>query len=37
MSKLFYRGEAPVEYAWSARSKLGRKLWEQTQKAASTS
>jgi hypothetical protein len=37
MAKLFYRGEAPVEYAWSARSKLVRKLWEQTQKAASTS
>ena len=32
MSKLFYRGEAPVEYAWSARSKQVRKIWEQMQK-----
>lgn len=35
MAKLFYRGEAPVEYAWSARSKQVRKLWEQMQKASS--
>jgi cation transport ATPase len=34
MAKLFYRGEAPVEYAWSARSKQARKLWERAQKAA---
>lgn len=34
MSKLFYRGEAPVEYAWSWRSKQIRKLWEQAQKAS---
>jgi hypothetical protein len=33
MSKLFYLGEAPVEYAWSSRSKLARKEWEQAQKA----
>jgi hypothetical protein len=32
MSKLFYRGEAPLEYAWSARSKQVRKLWEQMRK-----
>lgn len=35
MSKLLYRGEAPVEYAWSWRSKQIRKLWEQAQKASS--
>jgi hypothetical protein len=28
MKKLFYRGEAPVEYAWSSRSKQVRKAWE---------
>ena len=33
MAKLFYRGEAPVEYAWSVRSKQIRKLWERAQKA----
>jgi hypothetical protein len=33
MSKLFYRGEAPIEYAWSIRSKRIRKAWEQMQKA----
>ena len=33
MSKLFYRGEAPVEYAWSSRSKQIRKAWEQARKA----
>ena len=33
MSRLFYRGEAPVEYAWSIRSKKIRKAWEQMQKA----
>ena len=35
LSKLIYRGEAPVEYAWSSRSKLERKLWEQQRKARS--
>lgn len=35
ISKLFYLGEAPVEYAWSARSKQVRKIWEQMQKANS--
>ena len=33
MSKLLYRGDAPVEYAWSARSKQVRKTWEQARKA----
>ncbi len=33
MKKLLYRGEAPVEYAWSARSKQIRKEWEQARKA----
>lgn len=32
IAKLFYRGEAPVEYAWSIRSKRIRKTWEQAQK-----
>ncbi len=32
MKKLFYRGEAPVEFAWSARSKQVRKAWEQEHK-----
>ena len=32
MSKLFYRGDAPVEYAWSAHSKYMRKMWEQARK-----
>ena len=36
MSKLFYRGEAPVEYAWSIRSKRIRKAWEQMQKASNS-
>lgn len=35
MSRLFYRGEAPVEYAWSWRSKQIRKLWEQAKKDSS--
>lgn len=34
MSKLFYRGQAPVEYAFSWRSKQIRKLWEQANKAS---
>ncbi len=33
MAKLVYRGEAPVEYLWSAKSKLARKEWETAQKA----
>lgn len=33
LSKLIYQGEAPVEYAWSSKSKLARKEWEQAQKA----
>ncbi len=33
VSKLFYRGEAPVEYAWSSRSKQRRKEWEAARKA----
>src|SRR5688572_13460101 len=33
MAKLFYQGEAPVEYAWSSKSKYVRKLWEQAQRA----
>ena len=32
MKKLFYRGEAPVEYAWSSRSKQVRKAWEAARK-----
>jgi hypothetical protein len=35
MAKLFYQGEAPVEYAWSAKSKSVRKRWEQSKTAAS--
>ena len=35
MAKLFYRGEAPVEFAWSAQSKQVRKAWEQARKARS--
>jgi hypothetical protein len=34
IAKLFYRGEAPVEYAWSARSKRRRREWAQAKKAA---
>lgn len=34
LAKLFYRGEAPIEYAWSARSKQTYREWEQAQKAA---
>lgn len=33
MAKLFYRGEAPLEYAWSQASKKRRKLWELARKA----
>ena len=32
VSKLLYRGVAPVEYAWSARSKQVRKIWEKARK-----
>ncbi len=34
MKKLLYRGEAPVEFAWSTRSKQIRKAWEQARGAA---
>jgi hypothetical protein len=33
IAKLLYRGDAPVELAWSARSKQARKAWEQARKA----
>ena len=32
IAKFLYRGEAPVELAWSWRSKQARKAWEQAQK-----
>ena len=35
LAKLFYRGDAPIEYAWSSRSKQARSEWEQAQKAIS--
>lgn len=35
MARLFYQGEAPLEYAWSAKSKHVRKLWEQAQRTDS--
>jgi hypothetical protein len=35
ISKFFYLGEAPVEFAWSSRSKLIRKIWEKAKKAGS--
>jgi hypothetical protein len=35
IARLFYRGEAPIEYAWSIRSKQIRKAWEKAQKASS--
>ena len=35
ISRRFYRGDAPVEYAWSAQSKQVRKAWVQAQKASS--
>jgi|WetSurMetagenome_2_1015567.scaffolds.fasta_scaffold72329_3 hypothetical protein len=34
LAKLLYRGQAPVEYAVSWRSKQRRKIWEQLQKAS---
>ena len=33
LAKLVYQGDAPVEYAWSSKSKLIRKQWEAEQKA----
>lgn len=33
LAKVFYRGAAPVEYAWSAKSKQRRKAWEAARKA----
>jgi hypothetical protein len=33
IAKLLYRGDAPVELAWSWRSKQVRKAWEQARKA----
>ena len=33
MAKLFYRGEAPLELAWSSRSKKVRKIWERARSA----
>ena len=33
IARQFYRGEAPIEYAWSIRSKRIRKAWEQMRKA----
>ena len=35
LTRLFYQGDAPVEYAWSVRSKYVRKRWEQAQRAGS--
>lgn len=32
MAKLFYRGDAPVEFAWSSQSKQVRKAWERARK-----
>ena len=32
---IFYRGEAPIEYAWSYGSKVRRKQWEEERKAES--
>jgi hypothetical protein len=34
VAKLLYRGEVPVEYAWSAPSKRRRKDWEAARQAA---
>jgi len=33
IAKQFYRGEAPIEYAWSIRSKQIRRLWEKARKS----
>jgi hypothetical protein len=35
LARLFYHGDAPVEYAWSTRSKYVRKRWEQAQRIGS--
>ena len=35
MAKLVYRGEAPVEFAWSSQSKQVRKAWERARRASS--
>lgn len=35
LTKLFYQGQAPVEYAWSVKSKYARKMWEQAQNTSS--
>ena len=35
LARLFYQGDAPVEYAWSTRSKYVRKRWEQIQRPGS--
>ena len=32
LARLFYQGDAPVEYAWSTRSKYVRKRWELAQR-----
>lgn len=32
IARLFYRGETPVEYAWSYRSRQRRYAWEQARK-----
>jgi hypothetical protein len=37
ISRFLYCGEAPVEYAWSVKSKQIRKRWEQSHKASSAS
>jgi hypothetical protein len=36
IARQFYRGEAPIEYAWSIRSKQIRKAWEKAQKTDPT-
>ena len=36
MSRLFYLGEAPVEFAWSSQSKQVRKAWERARKVRNT-
>ena len=33
LAKLVYRGEAPVEFAWSSQSKQIRKAWERARRA----
>ena len=36
ISRLFYLGEAPVEFAWSSQSKQVRKAWERARKVSNT-